>query len=132
MVSDLPGDLAEVEGSFRIPSRVAPGDYLVRLSVVGHGRMLHSETARLSVPMTGLPAFLISLAAGTAPFTACSPWPLRSSSASSWVWCSRDAGLTKRGPQQCNGPRPAVQGNLQASLCLRVLSVQNGDGGRRT
>jgi len=61
-VSGPPGDRAVVEGSFRIPSRVAPGDYLVRLSVVDHGRLLHSETTRLGIRMTGLPAFLDSLA----------------------------------------------------------------------
>jgi hypothetical protein len=56
------GDLSIVEGTFRIPSRVAPGDYQVRLSVVEHGRIMHSESARLAVRMVGLPAFLASLA----------------------------------------------------------------------
>jgi hypothetical protein len=51
-----------VEGTFRIPSRVAPGDYRVRLSVVRDGRRLHSETAHLVIYMVGLPAFLASLA----------------------------------------------------------------------
>jgi hypothetical protein len=60
-ISGPPEGIAEVEGSFRIPSRVPPGDYLVRLSVVDHGRLLHSETAHLDIRMKGLPAFLSSL-----------------------------------------------------------------------
>ncbi len=60
-ISGPPEGIAEVEGSFRIPSRVPPGDYLVRLSVVDHGRLLHSETVRLDIRMKGLPAFLSSL-----------------------------------------------------------------------
>jgi hypothetical protein len=55
------GNLVSVEGSFRIPSRVPPGDYVVRLSVVDHGRLLHSKTAPLNVRMSGLPAFLGTL-----------------------------------------------------------------------
>ena len=55
------GNSLTVEGSFRIPSRVLPGDYLVRLSIVDRNRLPHSETARLHVGMSGLPAFLGSL-----------------------------------------------------------------------
>jgi len=60
-VSGAPGDLATVEGSFRIPTRIPSGDYAIRLSVVDRGRLLQSETARLYVRMKGLPAFLSSL-----------------------------------------------------------------------
>ena len=55
------GETAIVEGSFRIPSRIPPGDYVVRLSVVDHGRLLHSEHVRLGIRMTALPALLTSL-----------------------------------------------------------------------
>lgn len=60
-VSGRSGDLDTIEGSFRIPSRIPPGDYTVRLSVVDHGHLLQSETAHLSVGMSNLPAFLTSL-----------------------------------------------------------------------
>jgi hypothetical protein len=55
------GGFVTGEGSFRIPSRISPGDYVVRISVVDHGRLLHSEATVLSVRMNGLPAFLSSL-----------------------------------------------------------------------
>jgi hypothetical protein len=61
--SSSPG-LMKVEGSFRIPSRIPPGDYLARLSVVDNFRLLHSETAHFRVRMSGLPAFLSSLSRG--------------------------------------------------------------------
>ncbi len=51
-----------VEGEFRIPSRIDPGDYQVRLSVVEDGRVLRSDVADLRVQMGGLPALLSSLA----------------------------------------------------------------------
>jgi hypothetical protein len=61
-VSPSDGSRMSVEGTFRIPSRVTPGDYLVRLSVVRQGRRLQSETAHLVIHMVGLPAFLAALA----------------------------------------------------------------------
>jgi hypothetical protein len=61
-VSHLAGDRSRVRGSFRIPSKVAPGDYLVRLSVHEDGRPVVTETASLDVAMVGLPAFLTMLA----------------------------------------------------------------------
>ena len=60
-VSTRSGNFVKVDGSFRIPSRIPPGDYLVRLSVVDHFRLLDSETSHLQVRMSGLPAFLNSL-----------------------------------------------------------------------
>jgi hypothetical protein len=53
---------SRVRGTFRIPSRVAPGHYLVRLSVLDDGRPVTTETASLDVSMVGLPAFLSRLA----------------------------------------------------------------------
>jgi hypothetical protein len=63
-LSSPSGGIAKVEGSFRIPSRIPPGDYLARLSVMDHGRLLQYETAHLRVQMSGLPAFLSSLSRG--------------------------------------------------------------------
>jgi hypothetical protein len=60
-VSPSAGNRMSVEGTFRIPSRVTPGDYRVRLSVVSQGRKLRSETVRLVIHMVGLPAFLATL-----------------------------------------------------------------------
>jgi hypothetical protein len=60
-VTSPSGNSLAVGGSFRVPSRVSPGDYLVRLSIVDGSRLLHAETARLHVGMSGLPAFLSSL-----------------------------------------------------------------------
>ena len=54
-------DFEKVEGSFRIPSRVPPGDYMVRLSVVDNGRLLPLKTAQFVIRIEGLPAFLSSL-----------------------------------------------------------------------
>lgn len=59
--SDPAGDSVTVQGSFRIPSRILPGNYTIRLSVLNHGRLIKSETTVLSVRMNGLPAFLSSL-----------------------------------------------------------------------
>jgi len=56
------GDRSRIEGKFRIPSRVAPGTYQVRLSVVNHGRILDSESAELRIRIGGMPAFLASMA----------------------------------------------------------------------
>jgi hypothetical protein len=61
-MSPSAGNRMSVEGTFRIPSRVTPGDYVVRLSVVSQGRKLRSETAHLVIHMVGLPAFLATLA----------------------------------------------------------------------
>jgi hypothetical protein len=61
-VSPSAGNRMSVGGTFRIPSRVTPGDYRVRLSVVRQGRKLRSETAHLVIHMVGLPAFLATLA----------------------------------------------------------------------
>jgi hypothetical protein len=60
-VSEPSGGLETVEGSFRIPSRIPPGEYRVRLSIVDPGLSLPSESASLAVRMDGLPAFLSSL-----------------------------------------------------------------------
>jgi hypothetical protein len=54
-------NLLTVEGSFRLPSRIPPGDYVIRLSVVNQDRLLHSEETVLNVRMNGLPAFLTFL-----------------------------------------------------------------------
>jgi hypothetical protein len=61
-VSPSAGNRMSVEGTFRLPSRVTPGDYQVRLSVVREGRRLQSETAHIVIRMVGLPAFLANLA----------------------------------------------------------------------
>lgn len=53
---------SRVRGTFRIPSKVAPGHYLVQLSVLEDGRPVGIETASLDVAMIGLPAFLSRLA----------------------------------------------------------------------
>jgi len=62
MVSPLSGDRSSVQGTFTIPSSVAPGSYLVRLSVLSDGRLVESESARLDVGLVRLPALLSSLA----------------------------------------------------------------------
>lgn len=61
-VSPALGDAQVVEGEFTVPSRIAPGEYRVKLSVVDHGRVLRTESVQLDVGMVGLPAFLTSLA----------------------------------------------------------------------
>jgi hypothetical protein len=53
---------ATIEGTFWIPSRVNPGSYQVRLSILDHGRVLRSQPTELRVQKVGLPAFLSSLA----------------------------------------------------------------------
>lgn len=61
-ITESTGDSAEVSGKFRLPSRVAPGTYQVRLSVLDHGHIVSSETAQFDVEMVGAPAFLASMA----------------------------------------------------------------------
>ena len=61
-VSRAMGDTQVLEGEFSVPSRIAPGDYRVKLSIVDHGRVVQSESVPFNVRMVGLPAFLASLA----------------------------------------------------------------------
>jgi hypothetical protein len=56
------GDRSVVQGTFTIPSRVAPGTYWVRLSVIRNGRMVKSESVPLEIRMVSMPALLSSLA----------------------------------------------------------------------
>lgn len=53
---------SKVTGSFTLPAKVAPGNYLVRLSVVRDGRLLEQITEEIQVQMVGFPALLASLA----------------------------------------------------------------------
>jgi hypothetical protein len=61
-VSQASGGRSVLKGAFTIPSRVAPGTYEVRLSVIRNGRLLQSKSAPLGVRMVSLPALLSSLA----------------------------------------------------------------------
>lgn len=60
-MSGASGGMETVEGSFRIPSRIPPGDYRVRLSVADPVNSFQPETVSLGIRMKGLPAFLNSL-----------------------------------------------------------------------
>ncbi len=51
-----------VQGAFRVPSRVVPGRYAVRLSVLKDGRLVDTQSAGFGVALVRLPAFLSSLA----------------------------------------------------------------------
>jgi hypothetical protein len=61
-VSQLSGNRSRIRGTFRIPSKVAPGDYLVRLSVHADGRLVATESVSIGIDMVSLPAFLSTLA----------------------------------------------------------------------
>lgn len=61
-ISPAAGPGSTVEGTFRIPDRVDPGEYRVRLSAVKDGAVVETETTALRVRMVGMPAFLSTLA----------------------------------------------------------------------
>jgi len=50
------------QGMLPLPAKVPPGQYKVRLAVVGQGRMLAHQDAVLTVKMVGFPATLSNLA----------------------------------------------------------------------
>lgn len=53
---------SKFEGSLRLPSNVAPGDYKVTLSVLDKGQLVQRQSAPLRVDMKGITAFLAGLA----------------------------------------------------------------------
>jgi hypothetical protein len=55
-------DRETVEGRLMLPSNIAPGSYSISLSVLNSGKLLEQRSAKLTVEMRGLPAFLASLA----------------------------------------------------------------------
>ncbi|MEJ2719574.1 MAG: TIGR02186 family protein, partial [bacterium] len=61
-LSHSPGGPTVARGTFTIPSRIAPGAYEVRLSVLRDGRLLETRTAAFTVRVVGLPALLSGLA----------------------------------------------------------------------
>ncbi len=61
-ISKSPGGGAAFQGAFRLPARVPPGPYQVRLSVLEDGRLLEQKTAAFTVKMVGFPALFASLA----------------------------------------------------------------------
>jgi uncharacterized protein (TIGR02186 family) len=52
----------EVQGTFRLPAKTAPGQYQVCLSVLSEGRLLGRKCVPLQVAMVGFPAALSDLA----------------------------------------------------------------------
>ncbi len=52
----------KLTGSFRLPARVAPGTYQVRLSVVKDGRRVDEVPGEITVKMVGFPAMLSAMA----------------------------------------------------------------------
>jgi Putative transmembrane protein (Alph_Pro_TM) len=51
-----------VSGSFRLPAKVAPGEYQVRLSVIQDGKLTEQQTETIKVDMVGFPAAMAALA----------------------------------------------------------------------
>lgn len=56
------GDRSKVEGQFRLPSNIEPGNYRITLSAINSGKVVDQRSFELPVEMRGLPALLISLA----------------------------------------------------------------------
>lgn len=61
-ISNAPGGGASFQGTFRLPAKVPPGEYQVRLSVLKDGQVAHQTTTKLKVEMVGFPALFASLA----------------------------------------------------------------------
>jgi uncharacterized protein (TIGR02186 family) len=61
-VGNPPEGQAVFQGGFRLPAKVPPGRYQVRLSVVKDGQILEQKTETLEVRMVGFPALLAALA----------------------------------------------------------------------
>ncbi|MEW6657951.1 MAG: TIGR02186 family protein [Thermodesulfobacteriota bacterium] len=57
-----PEGQSALKGTFKLPAKVPPGHYRVRLSVVKEGRVLEQKNEELEVKMVGFPALLASLA----------------------------------------------------------------------
>ena len=55
-------DQLQVQGRFRLPTRVKPGVYNVVLSIVQDGKIAQRRIASLKVTLRGLPSFLSFLA----------------------------------------------------------------------
>ncbi len=62
IISNSSGDGAILKGTFRLPAKVAPGNYQVRLSVVKAGQVVDQKLEKLEVRMVGFPALMASLA----------------------------------------------------------------------
>lgn len=61
-IRNSPAGQAALEGTFRLPRNVSPGNYQIRLSVVQDGRVMEQKIKELEVRMVGFPAFLATLA----------------------------------------------------------------------
>lgn len=57
-----PGGTRIVQGRFRLPSRISPGDYQVHLTVVKDGRVQARRQIDLKVELVGFPSVLSNLA----------------------------------------------------------------------
>jgi hypothetical protein len=56
------GDRDRVQGTFRLPTKIAPGTYLVHLTVIRKGQRLEHQSLPLQVVMVGSPAIFHELA----------------------------------------------------------------------
>ncbi len=56
------GDHATVQGTIRLPSNIAPGNYQILVSVLNSGKLLAQKSVDFPVEMKGLPALFDTLA----------------------------------------------------------------------
>lgn len=61
-IRNSPTGQATLKGAFRLPRKVPPGNYQIRLSVVKDGRVMAQKIEELEVRMVGFPALLATLA----------------------------------------------------------------------